>query len=91
MLSHNVILNVNLRGRWVLSDSITVAGESMEIQSFTKDLAGVYHFYVTSWSRSEELAIQIELSAIGKSDTYLFEQFGSHTYTILYIFIDIEI
>ena len=66
VLSQNVILNVNLRGRWVPSDSTTVGGESIEIQLFTINLAGVYQFKVTSWSGSEVLAIQIELSAIGK-------------------------
>ena len=67
VLSQNVTLQANLIGRWELPDSSSVADSKIEFESYTKDLAGMYKFHVTSWDRSEVIAIQIELSAIGKT------------------------
>ena len=67
VLSQNVKLQANLVGRWELPDGSSVADSKIEFQSFTKDLAGLYKFHVTSWDRSEVIAIQIEISAIGRS------------------------
>ena len=66
-LSKNVMLQSNLEGRWELPDGSSVAESRIEFETFTKDLAGLYKFQVTSWDRSEVIAIQIELSAIGKT------------------------
>ena len=60
------MLQSNLKGRWERPDGSLVAESMIEFELFTKDLAGVYKFHVTSWSRSEVIAIQIELTAVGK-------------------------
>ena len=67
ILSKNVVLQSDLKGRWELPDSSSVADSRIQFELYTKDLAGLYNFYVTSWDRSEVIAIQIELSAIGRS------------------------
>ena len=66
VLSKNVMLQVNIKGRWELPDGSSSNESVMEFELFTKDLAGVYKFYVSSWNGSEVLAIQIEISAVGK-------------------------
>ena len=60
------MLQSNLKGRWELPDGSPVATSMIKLELFTKSLAGVYKFYVTSWNGSEVIAIQIEISAIGK-------------------------
>ena len=66
VLSNNVVLQSNLKGKWERPNGYSVAESKIEFELFTQDLAGVYMFHVTSWSRSEVIAIQIEISAIGK-------------------------
>ena len=66
VLSNNVMLQVNIKGRWELPDGSSSDESVIEFELFTKDLAGVYKFYVSSWDGSEVLAIQIEISAVGK-------------------------
>ena len=66
ILSKNVMLQVNIKGRWELPDGSSNTENVIEFELFTKDLAGVYKFYVSSWDGSEVLAIQIEISAVGK-------------------------
>ena len=66
VLSNNVMLQVNIKGRWELPDGSSSNESVIEFELFTKDLAGVYKFYVSSWDGSEVLAIQIEISAVGK-------------------------
>ena len=60
------MLQVNIRGRWIFLDGSSNTESVTEFELFTKDLAGVYKFYVSSWDGSEVLAIQIEISAVGK-------------------------
>ena len=67
VLLQNVVLQSNLKGRWELPDGSSVYESRIGFEFFTKDLAGVYKFHITSWDRSEVIAIQIELSAIGRS------------------------
>ena len=66
VLTQNVVLRANLEGKWKLPDESLINDSSIEITLFTKDLAGLYRFYVTSWGGSEELAIQIKLNEIRK-------------------------
>ena len=65
IFSQNVMLQVNIKGRWELPDGSSVTDSEIEFESFTRDLAGVYKFHVTSWSGPELVTIQIEISAIG--------------------------
>ena len=66
VLSKNVMLQVNIRGRWELPDGSSNTESAIEFELFTKDLAGMYKLYVSSWEGSEVLAIQIEINAVGK-------------------------
>ena len=66
MFSNNVVLESNLKGKWEPPNGSSVAESMLGFELFTKDLVGVYKFNVTSWSRSEVIAIQIEIYAIGK-------------------------
>ena len=66
ILSQNVTLEVNLEGRWKLGNVPLETGNLTEIELFTKNSAGLYMFHVTSWDNSEVVAIQIEISAVGK-------------------------
>ena len=66
VLSQNVMLEANLEGRWELGNVPLETGKLIEIELFTKNSAGLYMFYVTSWDNSEVVAIQIEIAAIGK-------------------------
>ena len=66
VLSKNVMLQVNIRGRWEFPDGSSSIESVIEFELFTKDLAGVYKFYVSSWDESEVLAMQIEINAVGK-------------------------
>ena len=66
ILSKNVMLQVNIKGRWELPDGSSNTENVIEFELCTKDIPGVYKFYVSSWDGSEVLAIQIEISAVGK-------------------------
>ena len=66
VLSKNVMLQVNITGRWELPDGSSNTESVIELELFTKDLAGMYKFYVSSWDGSEVLAIHIEIFAVGK-------------------------
>ena len=72
IFSQNIKLQVNLftqssLGRWDTPLSPEITTQSMTFPEFTANLAGLYKFYVTNFLGNEELAIQIEISAIGKS------------------------
>ena len=72
VFSQNVMLEVNLAihnnlGRWVTPLSTEITDSSTTISEFTANLAGLYEFYVTNFiSIEEQLAIQIQISAIGE-------------------------
>ena len=72
VLSQNIKLEVNLvtqnsLGRWDTPLSPEITTQSTTIPEFTANLAGLYKFYVINFLGNEELAIQIGISAIGKS------------------------
>ena len=66
VLSQNVVLQAILEGRWQLPYGSSIDGRSLEIELFTKNLAGLYEFYTAGLEETEVLAIQIEITAIGK-------------------------
>ena len=66
ILSQNVQLRANLEGRWELPDGSSLAGKLIEIELFTKNLAGLYRYYVAGLEVTEILAIQIEITVIGE-------------------------
>ena len=72
VFSQNLQLQVNLvtqnsLGRWNTPLSPEITAQSTTIPEFTANLAGLYKFYVIKFLGNEELAIQMEISAIGKS------------------------
>ena len=71
VFSQNILLEVNLvtqnsLGRWVTPLDPEITTTSTTISEFTANLAGLYTFYVINFLGNEELAIQIQISAIGK-------------------------
>ena len=71
VFSQNVTLKVNLvtpnnLGRWETPHNPEITDLSTTISEFTANLAGLYQFYVTNFISVEELAIQIQISVIGK-------------------------
>ena len=66
IFSQNVVLQINLKGSLELPDGSLVTGNSIHFQLFTKNLAGLYMFYVTSWNGIEVLAIKIQITAVGE-------------------------
>ena len=66
ILSQNVKIRANLSGRWELPDGSSINGNLIEIELFTSNLAGLYKFYVAGLEKTEILAIQIEITAIGE-------------------------
>ena len=66
IFSRNVMLQSNLKGNWILPNDPQITGNSTQFELFTKNLAGVYEFYVTSWSGTIVLAIQIQITAVGE-------------------------
>ena len=64
--SQNVVLQANLEGRWQLPEGSSIDGKSLEIELFTKNLAGLYEFYTAGLEEIEVVAIQIEITAIGE-------------------------
>ena len=71
VFSQNVMLEVNLVtknnfGRWVTPLTPEITDSSTTISEFTADLAGLYKFYNKNFIGVEKLAIQIQLSAVGK-------------------------
>ena len=71
VFSQNIKLQVNLitqnsLGRWDTPLSPEITTQSTTIPVFTANLASLYKFYVINLLGNEELAIQIEISAIGK-------------------------
>ena len=71
VLSQDVTLQANLEGKWQLPGGSSVTRKRIEIQLFTKILAGTYEFYTTSLEDTEVLAIQIEIAAIGNTQILL--------------------
>ena len=66
ILSQNVTIRANLEGRWEMPDGSSINGKLIEIELFTKNLAGLYKYYVAGLEVTEVLAIQIEITAIGE-------------------------
>ena len=60
------MLQINLEGSWELPDGSLVTGDSIHFQLFTKNLTGLYKFYVTSWNGTKVLAIKIQITAVGE-------------------------
>ena len=72
VFSQNIKLKVNLDtqdslGRWDTPLNPEITTQSTTIPEFTTNLTGLYKFYVINFLGNEELAIQIEISAKGKS------------------------
>ena len=71
VFSQNITLQVNLvtensLGRWDTPLTTESPISSIVISELTANLAGFYKFYVTNFLGDEDLAIQIQISAIGK-------------------------
>ena len=62
----NVILSVNLVGRWQTPDGSSVLQSSLTVSIFYLSDEGLYRFHVTDWNGEQELAIEIAISVIGK-------------------------
>ena len=67
ILTQNVTLSTNLVGRWQIPDGSYVNSDSITIPTLYVSHAGLYKFYVTNWDGDWILAIQIEISPVGKS------------------------
>ena len=65
VLSQNVVLSINLVGRWQRPDYDNVTHNSISFPIFYQSDGGLYKFYVTGLDGEEELAIQIFLSIMG--------------------------
>ena len=65
LLSQNVMIRANLEGRWEIPDGFSLNGKLIEIELFTRNLAGLYKYYVAGLEVTEILAIQIEITVIG--------------------------
>ena len=66
VLMLNVILSVNLVGRWQTPDGSFVLQSSLTVPIFYLSDEGLYRFHVTDWNGEQELAIEIAISVIGK-------------------------
>ena len=71
IFSQNVELRINLVtevnfGRWETSHGIEIPSLSIVFSEFTANLTGLYKFFVKTFHRNEELAIQILINAVGK-------------------------
>ena len=66
ILTQNVTLSVNLVGRWQTPDGSYVNSDFISIPTLYVSHAGLYKFYVTNWEGNLELAIQIDISPVGK-------------------------
>ena len=70
VFTQNVMLEVNLiihnsLGRWETPLSPEITDHTTAISIFTANLAGIYNFYTRNFLGDEELAIQIQISAMG--------------------------
>ena len=65
LLSQNIMIRANLEGRWEIPDGSSIIGKLIVIELFTRNLAGLYKFYVSGLEETELLAIQIEIAVIG--------------------------
>ena len=86
VFSQNVMLEVNLvtqnsYGRWKTPLSPEIEASSTTISEFTVNLAGLYQFYVKNFQDTEELAIQFQISVIGK----IYQHSLKYTLIISYI------
>ena len=68
VLTDNVFLQTQLRGRWVAPENVSTTDKSISFPYFTVDHAGLYRFYVAGWDSNEVLAIQIYISATGNTN-----------------------
>ena len=66
ILSQNVTIRANFSGKWELPDGSSLIGKLIQIELFTRNLAGLYKFYIVGLEGTEILAIQIEITAIGE-------------------------
>ncbi|KAI6653443.1 hypothetical protein LOD99_3662 [Oopsacas minuta] len=60
--TQNVVMTVNLVGKWQRPDDTHISDNSITFLSFDDSDVGVYKFYVTDWYNEQRLAIQIQLS-----------------------------
>ena len=65
VLTHNVVLSINLVGRWQKPDDSILLQSSITFPLFHRSAEGLYKFYVNSWDGNQTLAIQINISIIG--------------------------
>ena len=63
-------LSSNLFGRWERPDGSYVDQDSITIPTLYISHAGLYKFYVANWDGDWTLAIQIEISTVGKYRIY---------------------
>ena len=66
LLTQNVVLSTNLVGRWYKPDNSSNSDMSLNFSLFHQSDEGLYKFYVTNWGGQQQLAIQINISLIGK-------------------------
>ncbi|KAI6650284.1 Low affinity immunoglobulin epsilon Fc receptor isoform X2 [Oopsacas minuta] len=78
LLSQNVVLSVNLVGRWRLPDYSWVTASSITFPTFLLSDQGLYEFYVKDLDNVETLAIQIDLTV-----NQFGEKIDSTTYGLL--------
>ena len=67
VFSKDAVLQTDLQGIWELPNGSSVADSLIQFELFTRALIGEYNFYVIRWNGSEVIAIEIEISASGKS------------------------
>ena len=65
ILSQKIMIRANLEGRWEMPVGSSITGKLIQIELFTRNLAGLYKYYVTGLEETEILAIQIEITVIG--------------------------
>ena len=66
LLTQNVVLSTNLVGRWYKPDNTSTSDASLDFPLFHQSDEGLYRFYVSNWTGQQQLAIQINISLIGK-------------------------
>ena len=76
ILTQNVSLSSNLFGRWERPDGSYVDQDSITIPTLYISHAGLYKCYVATWDGDWTLAIQIEISTVGKSTLIQLAQFN---------------
>ena len=65
VLTRNVVLSVNLVGKWQVPNDSFVIGSTIHFPIFYLPYEGLYKFYVTDWYGQQKLAIRISISISG--------------------------